>query len=403
MASDETAGPECWAIVPARGGSKGIPGKNLRRLGGRTLVARSVDAALAAGRVARAIVSTDDPAIAAEAERAGAEVVMRPPELAGDGASSESALLHALESLEATHGRLPGLVAFLQCTSPFTVPGDIDACVAALIEQEADSALAAAPFHGFLWRPGAEGARGVNHDPAVRQRRQDRPAEYVETGAVYVFRTAGFRAAGHRFFGRTVLCPVPAERALEIDEPADLALAEARLAAGDRAGRAARLPAPPAALVMDFDGVFTDNRVLVLEDGREGVLCSRGDGLGLERLRRALDLPCLILSKERNPVVTARAAKLGIEVLHGIEDKETALRDWAAERGVALARTVFVGNDVNDLACLRLAGCGVAVADAVPEARAGADLVLEAPGGAGALRELCDLLREAAAAREGGA
>ncbi len=152
-----------------------------------------------------------------------------------------------------------------------------------------------------------------------------------------------------------------------------------------------RLPARPAALVMDFDGVFTDNRVLVDQDGREAVRCDRSDGLGLERLRD-LGLPLLVLSKERNPVVGARCAKLRLECLQGVDDKRPALERWCAERGLDLARVVYVGNDVNDLACFAAVGCAVAVADAHADALEAADVVLTKRGGRGALRELADLL-----------
>lgn len=220
----------CWAIIPARGGSKGVPGKNLRTVAGASLIARSVATARRAQTIDQVFVSTDDAAIAAEAERTGARVIQRPATLAGDTASSESALLHALDCL-AAEGCLPGITVFLQCTAPLTRPEDIDGCVARLTTEQADSALSVAPFHGFVWRrtESGAGAVGVNHDRRERLRRQDRPDEYVETGAVYAFRTSGFRTARHRFFGRTALHMVPAERHLDIDSLADLARADALL------------------------------------------------------------------------------------------------------------------------------------------------------------------------------
>ena len=145
------------------------------------------------------------------------------------------------------------------------------------------------------------------------------------------------------------------------------------------------------ACLFDFDGVFTDNAVFVLQDGREAVRADRGDGMGLSMLRAA-GIPLVILSKERNPVVSARAEKLGIECFQAEDHKLAALKGWAVERGVRLEHTVYVGNDVNDLECLRAAGCGVVPSDAHALARSAANLVLERPGGHGALRELCDLI-----------
>jgi N-acylneuraminate cytidylyltransferase len=216
------------AIIPARGGSKGVPGKNLRPVGGVPLVGRSVLVARAARRVDRVFVSTDDATIAATARSYGAEVVDRPPEIAGDAASSELALLHALAALRAAESYAPDILVFLQCTSPFTEAGDIDATVAAVSEGGADSAFTAWRSHLFLWRVTPEGdAVGVNHDKARRPRRQEREAEYAENGAVYAMRREGFERYGHRFFGRTAIVEMPQARSIDIDEPADLLLADA--------------------------------------------------------------------------------------------------------------------------------------------------------------------------------
>ena len=233
----------------------------------------------------------------------------------------------------------------------------------------------------------------------VRPRRQDREPEFLETGAVYAMRVAGFRKAKHRFFGKTVMYETPADRVCEIDETVDLHVAEVLVRNRAQQARRALLPQPVAALVMDFDGVLTDDHVSVDQDGRESVRCSRGDGLGLEALRKA-GLPMLVLSKEQNPVVSARCKKLQLRCEQGVEAKLSALQAYCAELGVALEHTVYVGNDINDLACLAAVGCGVAVADAHPRAKQAASIVLEARGGRGAVRELCDLILEQSALQE---
>jgi len=151
------------------------------------------------------------------------------------------------------------------------------------------------------------------------------------------------------------------------------------------------LPNSVAAVVFDFDGVFTDNRVIVFDDGHEAVICNRGDGLGLEMLRDA-GVRLWVLSKERNPVVARRTEKLGLDCLHAVDDKPSALRSWADDNGVDLQCTIYVGNDVNDVGCMQLVGFAACPSDAHDRARAVADLVLSRAGGHGAVRELCDLL-----------
>ncbi|WP_431043946.1 cytidylyltransferase domain-containing protein [Streptomyces sp. P1-3] len=447
------------AVIPARGGSKGVPAKNLASVGGVPLVARAVRECRASRLVTDVIVSTDDAGIAAAARGAGAEVIQRPTAIAGDTATSEAAVLHALDAFETRHRTTAEVVLLVQCTSPFIVREDVDGVVAAVLEDGADSALTVAPFHGFIWRDAAddggfaaydatahpatpaepalggasaaaptapagaaaaasrgpvahptgtvpapaatghdigvhaaEGGYGVNHDKSFRPRRQDRPQDLLETGAAYAMRVDGFRTEKHRFFGRTALVRTDAARVLEIDDPHDLARARALAPLLD-APRPGSLPTRDDidAVVIDFDGTQTDDRVLIDSDGRELVAVHRGDGLGIAALRRA-GLALLILSTEQNPVVAARARKLGIPVLHGIDRKDLALKQWCEEQGIAPERVLYVGNDVNDLSCFDVVGWPVAVATAHDVVRGAARAVTSTPGGHGAIREIATWL-----------
>ncbi|MBT2367751.1 acylneuraminate cytidylyltransferase [Streptomyces sp. ISL-10] len=399
------------AVIPARGGSKGVPAKNLAHVAGVPLVARAVRACLDAPLITHVAVSTDDADIAAAARGAGAEVVLRPAAIAGDTATSESAVLHAMDAHEAVHGELVDVVLLVQCTSPFVTREDVEGVARAVVEDGADSAVTVAPFHGFVWReseeadaagPSAEQAvastavlveattatgsgYGVNHDASFRPRRQDRPQDFLETGAAYAMNAAGFREAGHRFFGRTALVRTDPARVLEVDDPHDLARARALAPLLDAAALPARGDVD--AVVLDFDGTQTDDRVLIDADGREIVAVHRGDGLGVAHLRKA-GLELLILSTEQNPVVAARARKLQVPVLHGIDRKDIALKQWCEERGIAPERVLYVGNDVNDLPCFHLVGWPVAVASAHDSVRAAARVVTATPGGEGAIREI---------------
>ena len=388
----ESTSVEALAAIPARGGSKGIPRKNILPLAGKPLIAHTIEQAHRAANVTRVAVSTDDPEIAAVSGRYGAEVIRRPAEISGDGASSESALLHALDHLREAEQYEPDIVVFLQCTSPLTLAEDIDGTVGALLGRNADSALAVTPFHYFLWRENEDGnAHGINHHKSVRPLRQEREPQFLETGAIYVMRTAAFREARHRFFGRTAMYVMPPERCLEIDEPVDLRIAELLMRERRQGDKLQGLPRPVAALILDFDGVFTDNRVTVFQDGREAVVCDRSDGMGLARLSER-GLPILVISAEQNPVVQARCGKLGVPCVHGVHNKLDVLTKWLKEREIDASHVVYVGNDVNDVACLERVGCGVVVSDAHPRARAAARIVLSVSGGRGAVREISDLI-----------
>jgi YrbI family 3-deoxy-D-manno-octulosonate 8-phosphate phosphatase len=387
------------AVIPARGGSKGVPRKNLRLLGGKPLIAHTIEQARAASAVDQVVVSTDDDEIADVARRFGAAVIRRPADISGDTASSEAALLHALEVWRREGNPDPDLLVFLQCTSPLTRAADIDGTIRVLVEQNAACSLAVAPFYHFLWRFADDRtAVAINHAAEHRPRRQDADSQFVETGAVYVMRREGFEAARHRFFGKIALYVMPEERHLEIDTPRDLELAEAALRALQRAEWIELLPRRLRAVAFDFDGVMTDDRVLVDEAGREAAFCSRSDGMGIGLLREH-GIALLVLSKERNPIVAARCRKLGIDCRHGIDDKLPVLRAWLEERGIRCEETVFVGNDVNDIACMIACGLGVAPCDAHPDARRAAGIVLPQAGGHGAVRGIADLILTA---RSGG-
>jgi 3-deoxy-D-manno-octulosonate 8-phosphate phosphatase (KDO 8-P phosphatase) len=147
-------------------------------------------------------------------------------------------------------------------------------------------------------------------------------------------------------------------------------------------------------IAFDFDGVFTDNTVYVSQDGVESVRCWRSDGLGLSRLA-SVGVKAFILSTEVNPVVSARAGKLKLLCKQALADKAAAIRETCQELGVPLERTMFVGNDINDIPAFEIVGLPVAVADAYPEALDHVRYKTEKPGGLGAVREVCDLVYHA--------
>jgi len=204
------------AVIPARGGSKSIPKKNIKNLQGQPLIAYTINEAKKSKYISSVFVSTDDNEIEKVALEYGAYVHRRTAEVSQDDSSSESVLLQFLETHDAD------TIVFLQCTSPFTTVEDIDGTIKKLIDEDADSALTVTPFHYFLWDRAGE---GINHDKSFRPLRQEREDQFIETGAVYVMKVDGFKKAKHRFFGKTVMYEQPKERVFEIDEPFDFDLA----------------------------------------------------------------------------------------------------------------------------------------------------------------------------------
>lgn len=144
-------------------------------------------------------------------------------------------------------------------------------------------------------------------------------------------------------------------------------------------------------IVYDFDGVMTNNRVIVFQDGAEAVIANRADGLGVERLR-TLGLAQLILSSEKNPVVKARAKKLGLDVIASCKDKKDALMNYCEQNDYDLQKVLYAGNDLNDLEVMKIVGFPVAPADAHPDVKAIAKLITIAKGGEGVVREISDVI-----------
>lgn len=392
------------AIVPARGGSKSIPGKNIKLLGGHPLIAYSIAAGRQASLVGRLIVSTDDPEIARIARELGAEVpFLRPIELAGDRVADLPVFEHALKALAEGPGEPPDIIVQLRPTSPFRPPGAVDQAVRALAEDaEADSVRSVAPPAQNpykMWR-----RRGKRLEPLLKAGirepynapRQALPETLWQTGQIDAARRTTILDKGSLTGDEVLPLLMDPALAVDLDTPAQWEAAERLVRAlGSEIVRPEERRRPLTRrirlVVSDFDGVLTDNRVWVSQDGRESVACSREDGWGVERLQAA-GVPFVILSTEGNAVVGERARKLKARCYQRVRNKGAMLERIAAEHGVLLSEAAFIGNDVNDLEALRAAGLAVAVADARPEAKAEADLVLKNPGGRGAVRELCDLI-----------
>ena len=215
------------AIIPARGGSKRIPGKNLIPINGKPMLVYSIEHALSTPGIQRVVVSTDNPEIARVSRTHGAEVVHRPPEISTDTSSSESALCHCLDYLRDREAYEPELVVFLQATSPLRQLDDIQNAIASLIAEQADSLFGAVPIEGYVWRETNDSISPINYDSVNRPRRQDLTERiWEENGSIYIFKPWVIRKFNSRLGGKVVMFPMARLDSYQVDEKKDIVLME---------------------------------------------------------------------------------------------------------------------------------------------------------------------------------
>lgn len=399
---------ETLALIPARGGSKGIPRKNIRLFAGYPLIAWSIAAAKQSELVTRIIVSTDDEEIASVAREWGAEApFLRPAEISQDKTTDLPVFEHALKWLEEVEGYRPDVVVQLRPTSPIRPKNMLDDAIRILLNhKDADCVRGVVPAaqNPFkMWRFNGEdkplnpllevdGIKEPYNAP-----RQILPPVYWQTGHVDAIRVSTILQK-HSLTG-DVIYPllIDPKYTVDIDTLSDWAKYEALVYGGLEMvspGKSRRvMPETIKMIICDFDGVVTDNLVITDQDGKESVVASRSDSMHITKLRE-MGIEVMILSSEPNPVVMARAKKMGVEAMHGIgmQDKGRVMRQVLEQKNVKAENVIYIGNDLNDLPCFEIAGWSVAVADAYPEVIRAADYVLTKTGGHGAIRELCEMV-----------
>ena len=401
---------EILAIIPARGGSKGIPRKNIRSFAGYPLIAWSIAAAKKSEVVKRVLVSTDDEEIAALAREFGAETpFLRPSEFAQDGSPDLPLFEHALRWLAEHEGYRPDVVVQLRPTSPIRPRDCVDNAVKILLDHvDADSVRGVVPAGQNphkMWRlPYGENGPMKNllevegiAEP-YNAPRQSLPQIYWQTGHVDAIRLETILQKGSMTGDIVYPLIIDPRYTVDIDNLADWAKYEALVYSGAlemvSPGRERRqMPQEIKLIISDFDGVISDGRVWTDENGKETVAAIRSDSMRIRQMREC-GIEVMILSSEVNPVVKARAEKMGVEAISGVDlrEKGEVFKKFLAENHLDASQVIYLGNDFNDLPCFELAGWAVAVADAYPEVLRAADYVLSRAGGQGALRELCDLV-----------
>jgi N-acylneuraminate cytidylyltransferase len=214
-------------IIPARGGSKSIHKKNLIDFCGKPLVVWSIEQAQTCALVNGVYVSTEDQEIAVVSKKYGAEVIQRPIELSTDTASSEDALVHAIDRIEKEDGRNIDIVVFLQATSPLRNPADIDNALRKFIDQDADSLFSGAILEDFLvWGEENGKLESINYNYRNRGLRQTRKKQYVENGSIYIFKPAVLRKENNRLGGKIIVYEMEFWKSYEIDSYEDIEICE---------------------------------------------------------------------------------------------------------------------------------------------------------------------------------
>ncbi|MDQ2690631.1 MAG: acylneuraminate cytidylyltransferase, partial [Chloroflexota bacterium] len=356
---------EILALIPARGGSKGIPRKNIRNFAGYPLIAWSIAAARQASCVSRVIVSTDDEEIAAVARQHGAETpFLRPSELAQDDTTDLPVFDHALQWLKENEGYQPEIVIQLRPTSPVRPRDCVDSAVQILLgHPDADCVRGVVPAGQNphkMWRFAGEDkpmmplleVEGISEP--YNAPRQILPPVYWQTGHIDAIRVSTIQQK--RSLTGDVIYPlvIDPRYTVDIDNLSDWAMYEALVHGGldmvTPGKRKRMMPERIELIICDFDGVITDNRVWVDQDGTEMVAAYRSDSIRIRELHAA-GIEVMILSSEPNRVVEARARKMGVDAIHGVSiyEKGRAMLEVLRQKNILAENVVYLGNDLNDL------------------------------------------------------
>ncbi|WP_370215020.1 cytidylyltransferase domain-containing protein [Mesoflavibacter profundi] len=374
-------------FIPLRKGSKGIPGKNKRKMVGKPLFTWVLGAALQSD-LDTVYVYTDDLDIISFIEKEyhytnKIKALQRSEASATDTASTESAMLEFAQTLDYNFDA----ICLLQATSPFTTATDINNSLA-LLSKGYDSTVTVVNTHRFIWD--ASG-KPLNYDYKNRPRRQDFDGLLVENGAVYTCLASVLKTKQNRLGDAVGVVTMPEDSLYEIDTENDWTVVEQLLIQRQQQLKKAEKITH---LVLDVDGVFTDGTITYTKDGEHTKQFDMRDGMGLEILRQ-FGVTVMIMTSERSELVAKRMQKLQIEhVFLGVKDKHTLLTQLAKTHQFSLNNVAYVGDDVNDLANVCSVGWSLAPSNAMQEVINQADIILPKPSGAGAIRSACQFIKQ---------
>lgn len=370
------------AIIPARGGSRGIPKKNIKSLCGKPLIGWTIEQAKESKFVDEIFVSTDSDEIANISREFGAKIIIRPDNLSGDTCSTESALLHASETIEDDYD----LMVLLQCTSPIRFSDQIDKAIEQIFDENADSLLSGYINDSFLWLNG----KSVNYDFKNRPRRQDKEWEFVENGSFYIFKKKILLDEKNRLGGKISQFIMPKWMSFEIDEPFDLELIEF-LMKEKYINNSKKIKKDIKMILFDVDGIFTDGGVYLNNDGDEILKFSRIDGKGIELIRNQ-GIVLGVISSENSTIVKKRMEKLLIEEIHlGIKNKLDLYEKLKEKYNLRDDEIGFCGDDIQDIPILKKVGFSCCPKNALEDVKKVCIYNSKKSGGQGFVREICNM------------
>jgi len=369
-------------IIPARGGSKGIRDKNLQEIKGESLLSIAIRTYQESNYVEDVYVSSDSKEILKEARKFGAIPIKRKSEYATDLSSSESVIYSFL--LDDYHGDCEDVI-FAQCTTPFISTNDVDNAILSYYENKFDSLFSASIHKGFIWKKDRNNiCYGINHNSnEQRIRRQDLDKEYIENGGFYIFNKNSFIKEQNRFIGK-IGCYLIEGTQIEIDTHEDLELAKFF------SNKISKIKTKFKTLILDFDGVLTDNKVSTFKSGEEKVVCSKADSLALGLLKD-MNINIFIVTSEENSVVDVRAKKLNLEVYRSRHNKKDKIFDILNFKNLNIKESVFIGNDLNDKEVFKSDIFCCCPNDAANSIKDIADFISSKDGGNGAIREVSEI------------
>lgn len=374
------------AIIPLRKNSKGIPGKNKKKMLGRPLFSWVLTSAIFS-ELDEVYVFTDDEEIINYINKEyfwspKVKALLRNDVNASDTSSTESVLLEFAESIKYDFD----ILCLLQATSPMTTKEDIKAALNEIVVNQKTAALTVVNTHRFIWN--SDGTP-QNYDVFKRPRRQDFEGLLIENGAVYTTTKEAFLSSQNRVSGSIGLVKMPEESFIEIDSLYDWEIVESLLA---NRQKKKKVHQRIEYLVLDVDGVFTDGCVYYDAKGEMAKKFDMRDGMGLEIIRQN-QVEVIVMTSENSELVAQRMKKLQIKhTFLGVKDKFSFLTHFLLDRNSSFGAVAYVGDDVNDLANICSVGWSFAPSDATDVVKANADYVLTNASGDGAIRETCEIL-----------